>query len=62
MVLFVYRNKGIWLMPEQPVPDREGHMTQSRKLMLTVAWNPSGFHVATALPTGLKFTAGYYTI
>jgi hypothetical protein len=29
--------------------------------MLTVAWNPSGFHVLTTLPRGLKFNAGYYT-
>jgi hypothetical protein len=29
--------------------------------MLTVAWNPSGFHVLAARPRGLKFNAGYYT-
>jgi hypothetical protein len=52
----------IWRTPEQPVPDRERHMTQSEKLMLTVAWNPLGFYVVTALPKGLnfKFNAGYY--
>jgi hypothetical protein len=43
---------------EQPFPDRERHMTQSPKLRLTVAWNPLGFHVLTAFPRGVKFTAG----
>jgi hypothetical protein len=28
--------------------------------MLTVAWNPSEFHVVTAFPNGLVFNAGYY--
>jgi hypothetical protein len=30
--------------------------------MLTVAWNPSRFHVVTALRKGLKFNAEYYTL
>jgi hypothetical protein len=30
--------------------------------MLTVMWNPIGFHVLKALPKGRKFTAQYYII
>jgi hypothetical protein len=26
-----------------------------------VAWNPSGFHILTAPPRGLKYNAGYYS-
>jgi hypothetical protein len=52
----------IWLTPEQLVPDRERNMIQSPKLMPTVAWNPSGSQVLTALPRGLEFNAGYYVM
>jgi hypothetical protein len=57
MVLFALstNHERIWLNPEQLVSDREHHMTQSLKLMLTVTWNPSGFHVVITLPKGLKF-------
>jgi hypothetical protein len=29
--------------------------------MLTIVWNPSGFHIVKALPKGSKFSAQYYT-
>jgi hypothetical protein len=52
----------IWLALEESMPNREWHMIQSPKLMIiTVIWNPSGFHIATAFPKGLKFNTGYYT-
>jgi histone-lysine N-methyltransferase SETMAR len=35
-------------------------MIQSPKLMTIVVWNPSGLHLVSALPKGLKFNAGYY--
>jgi hypothetical protein len=54
-------NERIWLTAEQLVPDRERHMAQSPKLMLTVAWNHSGFYVVAALSKGVKFNDGYYT-
>jgi hypothetical protein len=44
-----------WLGPEEPVPDTEQLMIQSPKLMITIVWNPSGFHVVIALPQRLKF-------
>jgi hypothetical protein len=35
-------------------------MMQSLKFILTVAWNPSGFHVVFAFPNGLKFDTAYH--
>jgi AraC-like DNA-binding protein len=51
----------IWLAPGRMVPERERHMIQSLKSMITVAWNTSGFHVLAALPKGAKFNASYYS-
>jgi hypothetical protein len=42
------------------VPDREKHMIQSPKLMLTFIWNPHGCQVVDAMPKGEMFTAAYY--
>jgi predicted RNA-binding protein YlxR (DUF448 family) len=39
----------IWMPDEDEVPDREKHMIQSQKLMLTFVWNPHGFHVVDAM-------------
>jgi hypothetical protein len=43
------------------VPERERHMIQSQKSMMTVAWNTSGFHVLAALQKGAKCNASCYT-
>jgi hypothetical protein len=51
----------IWMDPGEIVPDRERQTVQSPKLMLTIVWNPSGFHIVKALPKGWKFSAQYYT-
>jgi histone-lysine N-methyltransferase SETMAR len=50
----------IWLQPDEPVPERERHTVQSEKMMLTIVWNPNGFHHIDVLPKGLKFNASYY--
>jgi hypothetical protein len=50
----------MWIAPGEIVVDREWHTVQSPKLMLTVVWNPIGFHVLKALPKGRKFNAQYY--
>jgi hypothetical protein len=50
----------IWLPDGDEVPDQEKHMIQSPKLMLTLVWNPHGFHVAEAMPKGEIFTAASY--
>jgi hypothetical protein len=48
-----------WTGPGEIVVDRERHTVQSPKFMLTVVWNPIGFHVLTALPKGRKFNVQY---
>jgi hypothetical protein len=47
----------MWMAPGEIVPDRERQTVQSPKLMLTIAWNPSGFHIVKALAKGGKFSA-----
>jgi hypothetical protein len=47
----------MWMAPGEMVPDRERQNVQSPKLMLTIVWNVSGFHIVKALPKGGKFSA-----
>jgi hypothetical protein len=49
----------MWVSPGETVPDRERQMVQSPTLMLTVMWNPSGFHVVKSVPNAAKFNAQY---
>jgi hypothetical protein len=35
----------VWTAPREIVVDRERHTVRSKKFMLTVVWNPIGFHV-----------------
>jgi hypothetical protein len=51
----------MWTAPGEIVVDKERYGVQSPKFMLTVVWNPIGFHVLRALPKGGKFNAQYYT-
>jgi hypothetical protein len=51
----------MWTAPGEIVVDRGRHTVQSPKFMLTVVWNPVGFHVLKAFPKGRKFNAQYYT-
>jgi hypothetical protein len=30
--------------------------------MVTIVWNPSGFHLISVLPNGCKFNSSYYRI
>jgi hypothetical protein len=50
----------IWLQPDGEIPERERPMIQSEKVMLTIVWNPSGFHLINVLPKGFKFNAIFY--
>jgi hypothetical protein len=52
----------MWTARGEIVVERERHTGQSPKSMLTVVWNPIGFHVLKALPKGHKFNAQYYII
>jgi hypothetical protein len=58
----------MWTAPGKIVVDRERHTVQSLKFMLTVVWNPIGFHVPCSMFHVLKglhkwrkFNAQYYT-
>jgi hypothetical protein len=52
----------IWLQPDGEIPERERRTIQSEKVMLTIVWNPSCFHLINFLPTGFKFkfNASFY--
>jgi hypothetical protein len=43
---------------QQP-PESVKHMIGDRKMMITIVWNPQGFHLVDALPKGQKFNANY---
>jgi hypothetical protein len=49
----------MWLPREEAPETRERHMIGPEKLMVTIAWNPDGFHVTEVLPKGQTFNAGY---
>jgi hypothetical protein len=51
----------MWTAPAEIVPGRERSTIQSPKFMVTIVWNPSGFHVVNALPEWSKFNGQYYT-
>jgi hypothetical protein len=48
-------NDLMWTTPGEIVLDRKWHTVQSPKLMLTIVWNPIGFHALEALRKGRKF-------
>jgi hypothetical protein len=50
----------IWLPRDEKVPERERHMVQSKQSMLTIIWNPCGFHLIKVLEKGRKFNSGDY--
>jgi hypothetical protein len=50
----------IWLRPGETPPERARHTIQDRKIMVTIAWNPLGFPLIVALPTGRSFNVDYY--
>jgi hypothetical protein len=50
----------IWLQDGELPPERERKMINSKKLMVTIVWNPLGFHLIDVLPKGQTFNAAYY--
>jgi hypothetical protein len=50
----------ILLPPNGKVPDLEPVTIQSKKVILTIVWDPTAFAVVIALESGCKFNAGYY--
>jgi hypothetical protein len=50
----------IWLQSDEKVPETERHTIQSKQLMLTTVWNPSGVHIINVFPNGCKFNTSHY--
>jgi histone-lysine N-methyltransferase SETMAR len=53
-------HEAVWVQAGQQSPERVKQMTRDRKMMVTIVWNPQGFHLVDALPKGQKFKADYY--
>jgi hypothetical protein len=49
----------VWLPRDEKSP-KERHTIQSKRFMLTIIWNPRGFHLIKVLEKGCTFNAGYY--
>jgi hypothetical protein len=49
----------IWLQCGEKVSERESHVIQSKKLILTIVWNPSGFHLINVLSAGCNFNPSH---
>jgi hypothetical protein len=47
----------IWLRQEEQPPERPRHTIQDPKRILTISWNPLGFHLIKALPKDMSFDA-----
>jgi hypothetical protein len=50
----------IWLRPGQEPPEMPKNTIQDRTMMVTIAWNPFGFHVLWAPLKDKTFDAEYY--
>jgi hypothetical protein len=50
----------VWVQAGQQPPERVKHMIGDRKMMVTIVWNPQGFHFVDTFPKGQKFNANYY--
>jgi hypothetical protein len=58
VLLFDRSDPEIILLPNgDEVPDREKHLFQRPKLMLTFVWNPHGVQVVDGIPRGKMFRA-----
>jgi hypothetical protein len=53
-------HKFIWLPQSEKVPESERCTIQSKKFMLTIVWNPRGFHLIDVLARGCKCNATDY--
>jgi histone-lysine N-methyltransferase SETMAR len=57
---FATSHELIWLRAGEAPPERPKHMIGDKKIMVTIAWNPLGFHLVDVLPKGMLFNAEYY--
>jgi hypothetical protein len=57
---FSNQHEQIWLPDQEDLLTIQRQTISSRKTMLTVVWNPHGFHLVSFLPKGQKYTSQYY--
>jgi histone-lysine N-methyltransferase SETMAR len=57
---FSNQHEQIWLPDHEDPPTIERQTISSPKTMLTVVWNPHGFHLVNGLPKGQKGTGQDY--
>jgi hypothetical protein len=49
----------IWRRVHEQLAERPRHTIQDPKMIVTIAWNPLGFHLLDALPKGTTFNTEY---
>jgi hypothetical protein len=49
----------IWLQPDEEIPESERYTVQSEKVMITIFWNLSCFHLIRLPSKDLNFNASY---
>jgi hypothetical protein len=59
---FTTEHELIWLPEGTEAPERERITVQSRKTMVAIVWNSTGFYQIVALPKRMKSSADYYII
>jgi transposase len=52
----------IWIHVKEQSPERLRDNIQDSKTMVTIAWNPLGFHFLDPLPKGNTFDTEYYRV
>jgi hypothetical protein len=52
----------IWLRAKEQLLERPKYTIQDPKMMVTIAWNPLGFHLLDALSKGNTSNAEYYRL
>jgi hypothetical protein len=57
---FTTDHEWIWLPEGTEDPERERVTVQSRKMMMTIVWNHTGFYRIVAIPKGMKFNMDHY--
>jgi hypothetical protein len=50
----------LWIRSDEEPPERAKHTIDGKRIMVTIAWNPLGFHLVEALPKRRRFVAEYY--
>jgi hypothetical protein len=58
---FSNQHEQIWLPDQEDSPTIQRQTISSPKTMLTLVWNPHGFHLVSLLPREQKWTIQYYT-